>query len=179
MAKAIILATRIHKRTLRSREVKDLINQIPSQWQEFINRKDPVETWGLGSGRLVIVIHGTPRWFIAPIPNREIGDLTPILPLLTELVAESMSLPKVVVDMGAVPYVARGADIMAPGIVEVDPSLQKGDYAMVVDERNKKPLSIGILLHDANEIMVTRKGKAMETIHHVGDTIWKVTQNKS
>lgn len=169
------MSTRIHKRTLRSREVKDLINKIPSAWQKFISRKDPVETWGLGVGKIIIVVHGTPRWFIAPIPNQEVGTITPILPLLTELVAERMELPRVVVDMGAVPYVARGADIMAPGIVEMDPGLTKGTFSMVVDIRNHKPLSIGILLHNGEEIMATRKGKAMETIHYVGDMIWKLT----
>ncbi|MHA1713579.1 MAG: PUA domain-containing protein [Candidatus Ranarchaeia archaeon] len=172
------MATRIHKRMLRSREVRELIDNLPSEWRKYITKKDPVENWGLGGGRFIVVVRGIPRWFIAQIPGRNVGEVTPFLPVLSELINGHMTLPKVVVDMGAVPFVARGADVMSPGIVEIDPSLKKGMYAMVVDERNKKPLSIGILLHDAAEIMNTRKGKALETIHHVGDVIWKAISNK-
>ena len=45
-------------------------------------------------------------------------------PVLHALLEGEAKLPHVVVDMGAVPYVARGATIMAPGIVETDEGIK-------------------------------------------------------
>jgi len=50
--------------------------------------------------------------------------------------------PKIVVDMGAVPYVCNGADVMAPGIVRVEGEFGKGDLVLVVDEKHGKPLAL-------------------------------------
>jgi PUA domain protein len=118
-----------------------------------------------------------PVWFITQIPNQAKGKLTPFLPVLSQLINKTMQLPEVVVDMGAVPYVARGADIMAPGIVEIDESLGKDMFAVITDIRNHKPLGIGIMLRERKDILKNRKGKALESIHYVGDKIWKIIQS--
>ncbi|UCE81651.1 MAG: RNA-binding protein, partial [Deltaproteobacteria bacterium] len=39
---------------------------------------------------------------------------------LPSLLSENVQLPKVVVDMGAVSHIANGADVMAPGIYDLD-----------------------------------------------------------
>ena len=46
----------------------------------------------------------------------------------------------VTVDMGAVKFVANGADVMGPGVVDADPSIAEGDFVWIRDERNKRPL---------------------------------------
>lgn len=79
----------------------------------------------------------------------------------------------VTVDMGAVPHVSNGADVMAPGIVDADPSISRGDLVWVRDERNLKPLAIGKALMEGSQMVELRKGKAVKTIHHVGDALWK------
>ncbi len=38
--------------------------------------------------------------------------------------------PKIVVDMGAVPYVCKGATVMAPGIVRIEGDFGKGDLVV-------------------------------------------------
>ncbi|NIR86471.1 RNA-binding protein, partial [Candidatus Bathyarchaeota archaeon] len=55
-------------------------------------------------------------------------------------------LPKIVVDMGAVPHICNGADLMAPGVVKIDGEFNTGDLLLVVDERHGKPLAIGVAL---------------------------------
>lgn len=80
----------------------------------------------------------------------------------------------VTVDMGAVKFVANGADIMAPGIVEADPALKEGDWCWIRDERNKQPLAVGKALV-AGTAMVRGKGKAVKSIHHLGDKLWTAT----
>lgn len=77
----------------------------------------------------------------------------------------------VTVDMGAVRFVANGADIMAPGIVAADPALQPGDWCWVKDEKNGQPLAIGKCIV-AGVAMVRGKGKAVKSIHYLGDKIW-------
>lgn len=77
----------------------------------------------------------------------------------------------VTVDMGAVRFVTNGADVMAPGIVEADPTLKEGDWCWVRDERNRKPLAVGKALVPGST-MVRGKGKAVKSIHHLGDKLW-------
>ena len=82
-------------------------------------------------------------------------------------------LPLVVVDMGAVKFVANGADIMRPGIREVPPGLMKGALVTIADEKNRKPLAVGMLLLDSAALQAAATGKVVKTLHFVGDDIWK------
>lgn len=78
----------------------------------------------------------------------------------------------VTVDMGAVKYVYNGADVMAPGIVDADENIKKGDLVWVRDEKNMQPLAVGEALISGKEMIGSNKGKAIKSIHHVGDDIW-------
>ena len=90
------------------------------------------------------------------------------------LLAHKPQARYVTVDMGAVKFVANGADIMAPGIVEADPALQPGDWCWIRDERNKQPLAVGKALV-AGTAMVRGKGKAVKSVHHLGDRLWNAS----
>lgn len=79
---------------------------------------------------------------------------------------------RVVVDEGAMPYVIKGADVMKPGIVDVDENIKAGDFVYVAVEKKLTPIAVGIALVDGNE-MKGGKGKAVKNIHHVNDKIWK------
>ena len=76
----------------------------------------------------------------------------------------------VVVDTGAVRFVVNGADIMKPGIVSADPEIAVGDLVVIIEERHKKPLAIGQALVAGTDMKV--EGKAIKSLHHVGDAIW-------
>ena len=80
----------------------------------------------------------------------------------------------VTVDMGAVKFVYNGADVMAPGIVNADPTIEKDDLVWVRDERNLQPLAIGKALMSGIEMIKSKKGKAIKTIHYVGDKLWEL-----
>ena len=47
----------------------------------------------------------------------------------------------VVVDMGAVKFLANGADVMSPGVVKADINIMEGDTVIIVDEKSK-PLAM-------------------------------------
>jgi PUA domain protein len=80
------------------------------------------------------------------------------------------------VDSGAVPFVINGADIMSPGVIDVDGDLQKNDLCVVTEERHNKPLSVSRMLIDASEVDRSNKGKVAKNLHHVGDILWKLNQ---
>lgn len=95
-----------------------------------------------------------------------------ILPSLRALNEGLVHLPTITVDMGAVPFVTKGADIMAPGITKITPGLIKGTYVTVIDENFGKSLALGELLIDSDEIIETKKGKVVKNLHYVNDDIW-------
>ena len=100
-------------------------------------------------------------------------------PGLPALLAGSVRLPQVVVDMGAVPYIANGADVMAPGIVEVEPGIAEGELVVIIDQKNRTPLAIGLALMDAKTIVDTHRGRAIQTLHYVGDPVWNLAKELS
>ena len=82
---------------------------------------------------------------------------------------------KVVVDPGAVKFLINGADVMSPGIVAADPYIKEGDLVIIAEEAHGKALAIGRALVPGRD-MVGGKGKAVKSIHYVGDEIWKLEQ---
>jgi PUA domain protein len=77
----------------------------------------------------------------------------------------------VIVDSGAVSFIVNGADVMNPGIVSADHEIAMGDLVIVAEERHKKPLAIGRALIPGSEMR--GEGKAIKSLHHVGDQIWE------
>lgn len=79
----------------------------------------------------------------------------------------------VTVDMGAVPFIANGADCMGPGIVEADPEIAEGDFVWIRDIKNRRPLAVGISLRSGADLVNKLPGKAIRTLNTVGDKLWK------
>jgi PUA domain protein len=84
------------------------------------------------------------------------------------------SAPKVIVDMGAVPHVCNGANVMAPGVVGVEGQFGKGEFVIVIDERHRKPLALGETLYSAEEMKNIKHGAVVKNIHFAGDRIWEL-----
>ena len=82
--------------------------------------------------------------------------------------------PKIVIDMGAVPYVCKGADVMAPGVRAVKGEFKENDLLLVIDERHGKPLAIGVALFSSEEMKTVNHGKTVKNLHHVGDKLWNL-----
>lgn len=81
-------------------------------------------------------------------------------------------LPAAIVDMGAIPFVCKGADVMAPGITEIRGEFEEGRLVVVRDVRHGKALAVGRALRPSKEIMASRKGRAIQNLHYVGDKLW-------
>jgi len=85
--------------------------------------------------------------------------------------------PKIVVDMGAVAYVCKGANIMAPGIRRFEGSFAKGDIVFIIDEKHGKPIALGEAAYDVEEAKNTKHGMVVKNIHYVGDNVWKLIKD--
>jgi PUA domain protein len=83
------------------------------------------------------------------------------------------SLPRIVVDMGAVAHIANGADLMRPGIKDIQKNFVKGDLVVIVDEKYNKPIALGIAEFDSAQMKLMGKGEVIENVHYVGDGFWK------
>ncbi len=108
------------------------------------------------------------------IAIRHKGELLPVLTNVGSL----EGIPKVVVDMGAVPHVVGGAAIMAPGIRRIIGSFGEKQLLVVVDEKYGKHLAIGKALIGSDQMASTKKGKVIENLHYVGDPVWEVIKPK-
>ncbi len=126
-----------------------------------------------------------------PIDEAEAGDLRillhdskafalvlgeEIVPSVRALLAYPAEKRWVTVDMGAVPFVYNGADVMAPGITAADPAIRPRDLVWIRDERNLRPLAVGRAIMDGPAMAREEKGKAVESIHHVGDDLWQLDE---
>ncbi|WP_436932609.1 RNA-binding protein [Halosimplex halobium] len=78
----------------------------------------------------------------------------------------------VTVDAGAVSFVSDGADVMRPGIVSADDSIDAGDLVAINEESHGKFLAVGRAKTDGSD-MVGDSGKVVESIHHVGDDLFE------
>jgi PUA domain protein len=92
----------------------------------------------------------------------------PLLPFLLE----NNFLDAVTIDMGAVPAISSGADVMTPGVVDAAPGISKGSIVSVVDEDNNKPIAVATSLMDAENLRSNNSGVGATNQHYVGDTLW-------
>src|SRR5207249_10774681 len=114
-----------------------------------------------------------------PIPDNVVGRVLVggrPFPPVRGLLAFPAGRRYVTVDMGAVRFVYNGADGMAPGIVDADPGIAPGDLVWVRDEKNRRPLAVGEALISGPEMVASEHGKAVRTLHHVGDPLWKLDE---
>lgn len=77
----------------------------------------------------------------------------------------------VVVDAGAVQFVSDGADVMRPGIVDADETIEAGDPVLIAEETHGKVLAIGRARTDGTDLL-GEQGKVIDTLHHVGDELY-------
>ncbi|MDI9644186.1 MAG: RNA-binding protein [Candidatus Verstraetearchaeota archaeon] len=155
---------------ISSKEMKELLERasgISPRLPEVLDRKKGLELVELASGERVYLQDRRPVLI-------ELGGK--LMPALTGLEEALSGIPRVVVDMGAVPFICNGADVMAPGIRSVPEGVKPGDVVIVSDERHGKSLAVGLLMMEREGILRKKKGKAVKNVHHVGDAIWKDLQ---
>ncbi len=154
------------KTILKDRDSKPLVESLKKLGgHQNLSHKSRVELETLKDAEVVFV-DGEPLAFLRG------GELIPVLVNDAALA----TLPTVVVDMGAIPHVVGGADVMAPGIRSIKGVFSSGQLLVVVDEKHGKHLAIGKGLMDSVTLGKTKKGKVVENLHYVGDPIWEIVK---
>ena len=102
----------------------------------------------------------------------EIGGKMGWYPTLKGISAWNVERSWVAVDEGAIPFLRNGADCMGAGIHIADPSQAEGDFVWIRDQETGEPIATGTAIVDGEEMMSMNKGKAISTIHWVGDDLW-------
>jgi len=93
------------------------------------------------------------------------------LPFLTE-VEMLKKFPSVTVDMGAVKFMCKGANLMRPGIKEFT-EFKKDDLVCIIDESQHKFLVVGKAVVDSSELESMEKGEVIKNIHYISDRFWE------
>ena len=84
------------------------------------------------------------------------------------------ALPKIVVDMGAIPHVTNGAQIMRPGIRDFKGDFASGSLVLIVEEKYGKAIALGRADMDSSSMKSQTKGRVVANLHFVGDDFWKL-----
>jgi PUA domain protein len=163
------MPTKQRRYSLKTKEAKQILTEasknLKLDLEALFGSKVNVEVVESDVG-LIYLIGGKPLFY-------KTGEKVLPTLLFTEFTAQA---PKIVVDMGAVPYVCKGADVMAPGIVRIEGEFSKGDLVLVVDMKFGKALALGESLYDAEAAKQTKKGPVVKTLHYVSDKIWDYTK---
>ena len=80
--------------------------------------------------------------------------------------------PNVMVDMGAVKFMCKGANVMRPGIKKYT-EFSKGDIVCIVEESQHKFLAVGKAVTDSYELDDMKKGEVIKNLHYISDKCWE------
>lgn len=156
---------------LRESEKKALIKRFSTTFnisgERLFGDKPKVEVAEL-NGKKIFIVNGEPLLLEVE------GHLIPTL--ATEEIINN--LPRVTVDMGAVPHICNGADVMAPGIIGIDGEFKAGDLAVVLDEKHGKAIAIAEALVDSDTAKGLKRGRTFKNLHHIGDPIWRILREE-
>ena len=154
-----------HRSCLKSKDTKklnvELSEKLGIKIQDFFESKIRVESYQIDAVT-VFLFNGKP--LLAKSDDALFFTL-----IFEEIFSQ---FPKIVVDMGAVPFVCKGADVMAPGIREIQGKFDENGLVLVVDDRHHKPLAVGLAMFSSEEMNKISNGKVIKTLHYVGDKLW-------
>ncbi|MBI4980088.1 DUF1947 domain-containing protein [Candidatus Woesearchaeota archaeon] len=148
--------------SLRSKEFQEELDTY--HYSLKVSKKDTVEVSESGTAKIILLNKQSAFFYLSER----------LIPHLKLLQARPELLKKIVVDMGAVKFMVSGADVMRPGIVEIEVGINKEDLVVIVDANNRKPLAVGIALFNSEEMQAMASGKVIKNVHYVGDELWRM-----
>jgi len=80
--------------------------------------------------------------------------------------------PNVMVDMGAVKFMCKGANVMRPGIKKFT-EFEKEQLVCVVEESQHKFLAVGKAMVSSSDLENMEKGEVIKNIHYISDKFWE------
>ena len=127
-------------------ETSKILEQINLQWKIELPKQKNIKTHDVNEKGLIITGNG--------ITAVKIGEV--ILPFLDDIpILEKF--PYVTVDMGAVKFVCKGANIMRPGSTKFS-DFESGEIVCIVEESQNKFLAVGKAEMSSKELEDAKKG---------------------
>jgi len=154
------------RKLLSGKEIKELLEELPLGLKVF-SKKDKLEIFDN-----IYKLNDKPFLIVIDEKNRKMIPHLKFLQTISS--SELLKFNVITIDMGAVKFVVSGADIMRPGIKNMEGNFQKDDHVIIIDINNKKPLSVGLALFSSEEMKNMTGGKVIKNIHYVGDEFWKI-----
>ena len=93
------------------------------------------------------------------------------LPFLSETKTLE-KFPNVTVDMGAVKFMCKGANLMRPGIKKFT-EFEKDKLVCIVEESQYKFLAVGKAIVSSSELEKMEKGEVIKNMHYISDNFWE------
>lgn len=156
---------KIKKRNfLKNKKIKEIKKEL-GNYEDIIPKKANVELLEIENLPNIILVNG--KALLLQVDGKTIPTLKAVLEL-------DIQEKYATVDMGAINFVIKGADIMSPGIVDADKSIKEDETIIIIEESHYKPLAIGTSLISGEEMVKNNKGKAVKNLHYVGDPIWEL-----
>jgi len=93
------------------------------------------------------------------------------LPFLSETKTLE-KFPSVMVDMGAVKFMCKGANVMRPGIKKFT-EFEKDKLVCIIEESQHKFLAVGKAMVSSSELENMEKGEVIKNIHYISDRFWE------
>ncbi len=81
--------------------------------------------------------------------------------------------PNVMVDMGAVKFMCKGANVMRPGIKKFT-EFEKDKLVCIVEESQHKFLAVGKAMVSSSELENMEKGEIIKNMHYISDKFWEI-----
>lgn len=159
----------MRKYSLKNKDARQLIREFiesykfedPSEY--FAKSRNKVECIDIDESRIYFIDE-------RPYLLRTEKGLFPTL-IFEEFLVK---LPHVIVDIGAIGHICNGADVMAPGIREINGDFTKASTIVVKEEKYSKNIALGLSLYDMKELKSIKKGKVIDNVHYVGDIFWDI-----
>jgi PUA domain protein len=93
------------------------------------------------------------------------------LPFLSEIDTLE-KFPNVMVDMGAVKFMCKGANVMRPGIKKFT-EFEKDKIVCIIEESQHKFLAVGKAMVSSSELENMEKGEVVKNLHYISDKFWE------
>ena len=142
-------------------ETSKILEQINSQWKIELPKQKNIKTHEVDEKGVIITGNG--------ITAVKIGN--DILPFLDDIpILEKF--PYVTVDMGAIKFVCKGANVMRPGITKFS-DFESGEIVCVIEESQKKFLAVGKAKIPSRELDEINNGEVIKNMHYISDNFWE------
>jgi len=127
---------------------------------------------------VVLILDGDPVFVLR---GDEPASAEPLLCALINKRRELVNMyPNITVDRGATRAIARGANLMIPGITGVRGEFNEGSIVVVLDEESRAPVAVGRAALSSEELKAKlqerARGLAVRITQRPGDELWRICE---